>query len=300
MKKTEIKRILIPLDFSATAQLALEQGAFMASLLKADLYLLHIVEAMEFVYTLYDPITVMSIDTSEIEKSAKRNLDNQAEKIKKTYGIHVITLVGRGRVVAELNEIAIDHKIDLIVMGTHGTKGFQEFFLGSNAHKIITLSPCPIITFQSEQKKLGFRNIILPIDNSLHSRQKVDYVIEIATHYGAFVHLLGLVNTDEDIDENKFMIKIESVQSALENAKIEYDRKIVHGKNLAIEAIKYSNEVKADLIVTMTDHESDLTGMFLGAFAKQIVNHSRIPVMSIKPIEAHYETLDATIGSTPF
>jgi nucleotide-binding universal stress UspA family protein len=53
--------------------------------------------------------------------------------------------------------------------------------------------------------------------------------------------------------------------------------------------LKYGTEVDADLIMIMTDQESK-TGLFLGLVAKQIVNHSRIPVLSIKP---HYGTFDA-------
>ena len=71
MKKPEIKRILIPMDFSETGQLALEEGAFMASLFKAELYLLHVIELTEFIYSAYDPTSVIVIDTEEVEKNAK-------------------------------------------------------------------------------------------------------------------------------------------------------------------------------------------------------------------------------------
>ncbi|MGZ4035407.1 MAG: universal stress protein, partial [Bacteroidia bacterium] len=156
------------------------------------------------------------------------------------------------------------------------------------------------ITFQSFLKKPGFKNIVLPIDSSLHSRQKVDHAIEMASHFGATIKILGLVRTNEELDEKKFLIKIEAVEKALNKANINHDCKIVHGKNLAVETMQYSEEVKADLMMIMTDHESHLTGMFLGAFAKQIVNHSKIPVMSIKPIEGHYEPLDLSASSNPF
>lgn len=300
MKRLEIKRVLIPVDFSETGQLALEQGAYMASLFKAELYLLHVIEMVEFVYTAYDPVSVITVDTDEIEKNATKTLEEQGEKLKNKYGLEVTTLISRGRVVSELNEIAIDNKIDMIVMGTHGAKGFEEYFIGSNAHKITNLSPCPILTIQTHVKNIGFKNIVLPIDSSLHSRQKVDHAILMASHYGAFVHVLGLLETDDKIDENKFMIKLEAVENALKKDKVDYSRKIVHGKNLAAETMKFAEEVKGDLIIIMTDHESYYTGMFLGIFAKQIVNHSKIPVMSIKPLEGHYESMNLSASSNPF
>lgn len=296
MKKPTIKRILIPMDFSETGQLALEHGAFMASLFKADLYLLHVMEIFEYPYTLYDPLLIVPLDNDEFQKNIDNSMNEQAQKLRTQYGLHVVPIVSRGRVVTEIVATAKDKEIDLIVMGTHGAKGFEEFFVGSNAHRTVTISPCPVITIQTRTPKPGFTNIVVPIDNSLHSRQKIDYVIELASHYGAFVHLLGLMN--EDDNEKKFMLKIESVEKTLKQAKIGYDRKVLRGVNLAVEAMKFSEEVNANLIIIMTEHESHLNGMFLGAFAKQIINHSKIPVMSIRPIEGPYESMP--VGSNPY
>ena len=80
------------------------------------------------------------------------------------------------------------------------------------------MAPCPVITIQQHAKKLGFTNIVMPIDNSLHSRQKVDHVIRLASIYKANVHILGLLNSDEEIDKQKFNIKLESAENALKNA----------------------------------------------------------------------------------
>lgn len=296
MKKPAIKRILIPMDFSETGQLALEHGAFMASLFKADLYLLHVMELFEYPYTLYDPLLIVPLDNDEFQKNITKSMEEEAQKIRTQHGLNVIPIVTRGRVVTEIVETAKSNNIDLIVMGTHGAKGFEEFFIGSNAHRTVTVSPCPVITIQTQTQKKGFTNIVAPFDNTLHSRQKVDHLVLLAKQHGAFVHILGLMT--EDDDKNKFMIKIESIEEALKHAKISYECKIVRGANLAIEAMNYSNQVKGDLIITMTDHESHLNGIFLGAFAKQIINHSKIPVMSIRTIEGPYESMP--VGSNPY
>ena len=147
MKKPEIKRILIPTDFSETGHLALEHGAFMASLFKAELYLLHVMELFELPYTLYDPVLIRTSD-DEFQNNINKSLNEQAEKIRAQYGLNVVPIVSRGRVVTEIIEVAKEKQIDLIVMGTHGAKGFEEFFIGSNAHRTVTISPCPVITIQ--------------------------------------------------------------------------------------------------------------------------------------------------------
>ncbi|HEY0029864.1 MAG TPA: universal stress protein, partial [Bacteroidia bacterium] len=78
MKAITIQRILIPMDFSETALLALEQAAFMARLFKAELYMLHVIEMMEFAYTIYDPSLAIPLEDEEIEENVSMSLDEQA------------------------------------------------------------------------------------------------------------------------------------------------------------------------------------------------------------------------------
>lgn len=296
MKSFQIKRILIPTDFSETSVLAVEHAAFMARLFKADLYLFHTLEASETVYTIYNP-AIIDEEFKEAEKIAKKLLKDLAARLKKDYGVPINTLFTTGRAYSEIVEAVKEYAIDLVVMGTHGAKGFNEFFLGSNSYKTVTVCPCPVITVQTHAKKLGFTNIVLPIDDSLHSRQKVDYAITIAKKYASKIHVLGLLN--ENTDPEKFKIKLDSVEKLIKKAKLPYEVKSVKSDNTAATAMKHAKKVKADLIVVLTGHESRLTGMFLGAFEKQIVNHSRIPVMSIRQMEGNYESLSLAAAS-PF
>jgi nucleotide-binding universal stress UspA family protein len=300
MEAQKIDKILMPVDFSETGLLALEHATFMARLFNAELYLLYVVEIIEFPFNLNSPVLITAHDYDQIEEAAVEKLNNLAQKITSETSLRVTKLVTRGRVITGISEMAKEHKIDIIVMGTHGAKGFDEYFIGSNAHKAVTIAPCPVITIQQHAKKVGFKRIVMPIDNSLHSRQKVNTVVEIAGKYGAEVHILGLLNSNEVIDENKFNIKLDSVEKVIKENNLTYVRKLVKGENLAIAAMDYSKEINGDLIVIMTDHESNLTGMFLGAFSKQIINHSKIPVMSIKPLEGKFQSISLSGSSNPF
>lgn len=297
---TDIKRILVPTDFSETGMLALDHAVFMARLLKAHLYLLHVIEALEYTYSIYEPEVAVS-DTEGVHDIIQEKLERLADHISKTNGINVSTVVGSGRPASGIADAVADNNIDMIIMGTHGAKGFEEYFIGSNAHKVVTMAPCPVITVQQHATKMGFSNIVMPIDNSLYSRQKVDYVIKLARLYDSKVHILGLLNSDEEIDEKKFNIKLDSVENVLKKTDLRYMRKVVKGKNVAEEAIRYSEKEKADLLVIMTDHESTLKGAFLGSLAKQIVNHSRIPVLSIRPLqEGHLDPVHMSAANPLF
>lgn len=290
-----IKNILIPTDFSETATLAKAHGARMAQLFNAKIFLLHSVETTLYTAGVGEP--VLMPDMENIYKEATDQLKKAAEDIKTEYSVEVSTVIASGRPTAAIANAVKENAIDIIIMGTHGANGFEELFMGSNAHKVVTIATCPVITIRLTTKTIGFANIILPMGSYLHSRQKVNNAIELAKVYGSTIHVLGLLETNDREDDNKFSIKIESVEHALKYANINYTKKVLRANNPAVEAMKFSEEINADLILIMTEHESDLTGMFLGASAKQIVNHSKIPVMSIRPEETMIETFDPEGGT---
>lgn len=284
MKKFQIRKILIPTDFSKTSLLAVEQAAFMAQLCKADLYLLHMVEISDTVYNIYNPAVVIN-DYGEVEKLALKQVIELAAKLKKKYGIEIMSICKGGHTTSGIIETVEEKKIDIVVMGTHGASGFDEFFMGSNAYKTVTICPCPVITIQTHSKKIGFTNIVLPIDDCVYSRQKVDSTIELAKQYAAKINIFGFMEKGADVDIEKFKVKIASVEKAVVKAALPYEIKIVKGNDFAESVMTYSKKIKADLLVVLTDHESHIKSMFLGVFAKKVVNHSRIPVMSIRPID---------------
>ena len=289
MNSVNIHRILIPVDFSAAGESAVEHGAYLANAFRADILLLHIVSGVnEYPRGWFNDENPAS-DKGTIQNTVAKKLSELAENITKKYGVYVETMLTTGKPATRISEIVVEKDMDLIVMGTHGANGFEEFFVGSTAHKVVNLSPCPVITVRDGSNPSGIKSIVLPIDESMHSRQKVKNVLPIATKCNAVVHVLGLVQSSDKSDIAKFNIKVNSVEEAILKAGLKYITKVVKGTNIAMETMKYAEEVNAEMLTIMTDHESNMTGMFMGAFARQIVNHSKIPVLSIKPVTGNYE-----------
>lgn len=287
MKSFKIQKILIPIDFSETSLLAIEHGAFMAKLFKAELILLHVLEKHWESFNIVVPEVVIE-NLSEFTDKIEAKLNELAENIRKEYGVLSTIISATGNIFNEIIEASKDSKADLVIMGTHGVSGFEEFFVGSNTYKVVTKSVCPVISVQTHAKKIGFKDILLPIDNSLHSRQKVNYAIGLAKQYGSKIHIVGLLDTDDIIVAKKMDIILDQVQKYIEENELSFSREILNGKNQSVTTLKYADKVNADLIVIMTDQEEDLSGFFIGPYAQQVVNHSKIPVMSIKPHEGIY------------
>ena len=279
-----IKRILIPYDFSETAALALEHGVFMAKLSKAEITLLHVIESYSFASAITNAFSKTQSEYEEkVESSANDKFREMADKIHHQSGIVVNFQTVRGKIYRSIVTAAKDNTVDVIIMGTHGSSGFQEYLVGSNTYKVVSSAPCPVISVQTHAKKVGFHDIVLPIDNSGTSRQKVPLVIELAKQYKSVVHIAGLMTlTDVDL-QRRFEVKVHQVKDFIEEHEVAHTVKIFKGDNPTTTLTDYSTQINADLMVIMTDQEG--SGMFMGSAAQQLVNHSKIPIMSIRPDE---------------
>lgn len=222
MKTFDIKNILIPLDFSETSLLALDHAVFMARLYKAEITLLHVVET--FMFTSAITFTDTGNDlASIINEKAEEKLRNTANEILDKSGVKVNIKLVTGRIYKSIIEVANASKADVIIMGTHGVSGFREFVIGSNAFRVVTEAPCPVISVQTNSRKIGYTSIILPIDNSLASRQKVSYAADMALKYNCHIHIVGLVNENDDNFMRALNLKISQVETYLKEHKVLFD-----------------------------------------------------------------------------
>ncbi len=290
MKNTNLHRILIPVDFSPAGESAIQSGTYLANIFRADILLLHVMRGIQEYPTEWFGSENRGSSKESVEAKVSEKLKEHAEHIAKKYGVYVQDVITTGSPSVKITEAVAERDMDLIVMGTHGASGFEELFMGSTAAKIVNLSPCPVLTIRDGFQLSGFKSIVLPIDHSMHSRQKVKNVLPIAAKCNALVHILGLLHDSDKSEIAKFNIKLDSVEEAAERLGLTCVRKVVKGSNIAMEAIKYAENVNAEMLAIMTDHESNMTGMFMGAFARQIVNHSKVPVLSVKPITGPYES----------
>jgi nucleotide-binding universal stress UspA family protein len=287
----EIKRILIPYDFSETADLSLEHAVFMAKLLKADIYMLHILESVSF--TSAFGAAFGSVD-KKLESESNAKLEEMAHHIYSNSGVTVKCFTEVGRIYKKIVEVAKRESIDIIIMGTHGASGYTKFRAGTNTSKVVEEAVCPVISVQKLSHRVGFKKIVIPIDNTPQSRQKVSYALEVARAYQAHVYVVGLVNFSNEENVRKFHIKVDQVQEWLAEHEITSEKKFVEGDNLAKMTMQVAEDLDADLIVIMTEQEPSITGLFLGTYATQVVNHSKIPVMAVHPQSSDLST--ATLG----
>lgn len=292
-------KILIPVDFSATSLLAIKHGAFTAQLTKCDVYLLHVINSQFAAGDMFLPVVQLENKT-DFQKMIDAKLEELAHQINKDYGVRVISVSRTGVPSKEINAFAEEIKASLIVMGTHGYSPLEELVIGSNALKVITKSPCPTMVMSSEADHKGYQRIVLPIDSSANSRQKVIFAIEFAKHFSAELHAVALMDESEEELAEEMELILHQIQTRAEDHNIVYHSDVIKNvTNRAKATVEHANKLGADLVIIMTDQDAELSGFFLGPYSQQVIHLSKVPTIAIKPLDlsgANANILGGTSG----
>ncbi|OAI48052.1 hypothetical protein AYO44_01220 [Planctomycetaceae bacterium SCGC AG-212-F19] len=142
----DLKRILLPTDFSKYSQNALKYGAALADKFGAQLYLLHVVQNIGLLIPDMVNVTPPVMPSSEQMGAAVREALGKLVKDAGLEPFKVEIAIREGSAFYEIIQFAKDQEIDLIVMGTHGHTGLAHVLLGSVTEKVVRKAPCPVLT----------------------------------------------------------------------------------------------------------------------------------------------------------
>lgn len=287
--------ILVPLDFSEVAQNALGHALKVADVYKNEITLLHIMDEGNFIGNLFG-----GNNNAELVKEAiDMKLDKMIAEAHKQYpNIKINKLIESGRIYKVITNIANDGNYDSIIMGTNGASGLQQI-TGSNASRVINYAKVPVVVVKEKSIGNGYEKIVLPIDLTRESRQKVRWAVHVAKKFNSTIHVIYENTTNEEF-RNRIHAVINQTQDILDSNGAKY---ILRGleedkypDSFAEDTLAYANEIDADLIMIMSQQEKGFNEFLLGSYAQQIVNNGgRIPIMCINSNDAGI-ILDGVFG----
>jgi len=144
------KKIFWPTDFSEPSYDSLKTAHELALLFSSELYIVHVITPLHPLVEIPQDRPNFNVPSylDELKLSAKKSLQEVIDKkIEKKLAVHAIVL--HGDVVVEITRIAERESIDLIVIATHGTTGWQRFFFGSVAEKEVRIASSPVLIIQA-------------------------------------------------------------------------------------------------------------------------------------------------------
>jgi nucleotide-binding universal stress UspA family protein len=272
-----MKTILVAIDFSKNAEHALEYALVYAQKLEATIYLIWVDN------TVSDEMVLDTIK-GDIRLEKKEYLKRLTTKYQdKLLGGKFEVILRKGRVYQEVAKAANQIKADMIFAGTHGVSGYEQHWIGSNAYRIVTQAPCPVFTIRSCYNfGNSINRILLPLDNSLETKEKLPFVANLALKFNAKVYLLKVYNTPINAIKKRIDKYGDDAVKCLSDRGVNYILDKIEVKNVAASIIDYSNNNKIDLITIMTDQGTTTANKFLGSYSKQLINNSLIPVSSVR------------------
>lgn len=268
----EMENIIVGIDFSKGSECAIELSVDIANRMSLDLKMVYV-----------------SSTSQESGNSSEAKVQTKIEELVKKYQPCLTSTVmsyeiTEGKVSQELARIAKQDEAVMVVVGTHGTSGYEKDWIGRNAYKTIEDTECPVLTIRENfdfNKEL--ENIVLPIDSSMDTRQKVPFTIKMAKLFNSKIHILGLYSSESIMPMvDKY---VDQVEKFVKSYNIEYTVEKTGSENITNSTLEYAEKMNADLIVIMTEQEKKLTNIVLGSYAQQMIHHSMIPVLTIHPEE---------------
>lgn len=276
-----MKTIISAVDFSDCSINALEHAVSIAKKSGSDILMLWV----------NNPYTTKTILSSDMSDDLVEEVEHQFTRLISKYGPELKNskidyIIREGKVYKEVVNQARESEAWLIVAGTHGSSGFEELWMGSNANRIVTSAPCPIITIRSGiEISRNLERIVMPMDSTMETRQKVPFTCELAQAFDAEVHVLAVYTTIVEDVRGRVLSYAKQATKYLKENGVRYQLAEVEAENLSTTTIEYAKKADANLISIMTEQEKTASNLWLGPYAQQMVHHSPIPVLSIHPKE---------------
>ncbi|MFA5419168.1 MAG: universal stress protein [Bacteroidales bacterium] len=271
-----MKRIVVAVDFSNGSIHALEYAINIANKVKSEIMMI-------WVDKVSSPESIYAVSKQNYRPEVIKRFTELVDKYQPLCtGGKLGFKLRKGKIYYEIVTTAKTKKAELIVTGSHGVSGFEEYWIGSNANRIVASAGCPVITVRNGfDIKDNLETIVMPIDNSNHTLIKVPFTARIAKIFNATVHIYAIYSTNLKTMRRRVENFAEKAKKYLEKENVNYVMETVQTQSSTKSTIDYAKELNADLISIVTEQDERKETGLIAPCAQQLVNHSPIPVLCV-------------------
>ncbi|WP_425391047.1 universal stress protein [Ekhidna sp.] len=274
-----MKQILVPYDFSNVAEHALDFACQIADKSEGNILLLNVIEHPTA--DSFKTMGIQNVDPMEqlyIKKMYEQVQEKLAEVVSKAKYTDdkIFTKIQLGNAFNTIIDQITEESVDLLIVGTEGAEGINEFFVGSNTEKIVRKAKCPVISVNEKVDMEPIEKIVFASDFLNTDDFFIERVKSLQSMMGAQLNIVK-INTPASFTSTRHDLK--QMNDFVEKYGIEnYSIEIYNYKNEEDGIIMYAEDTNADMIALGT-HQRKGVGHFLaGSIAEDVVNHASIPV----------------------
>lgn len=268
-----MKKILVPCDFSKPAINAFRFALDVASQSKGTIHLLHVIELP----IMHDTVLMPVLNFEEqLLKDLRENAETGFKKITDKYteaGVKVIAKTVFGSVSRMIQDYIEKESIDIAVMGSHGASGLREFFIGSNAEKMVRNSPVPVLVIK-DYRKGPIKNIVFP--NTLDTENQEDLVMKVKALQHFFKAQLHIVWINTPLNFTSDTLTSERLEAFAKRFMLkDYTISVFNHTDEERGILEFSNSIKGDLIAMGTHGRKGVAHLVNGSLAEDVANHNK-------------------------
>lgn len=280
------KHILVPVDYSEKAVFGLQMAA---NLLKASGGKVSVINVLKGV----DPIWSDFFTDEErnvLLVKLKKHLLNFTHQYIDTNKYDVECFIEKGRLCDTILGKVEELDISLIIMGTSSVDNIKKWIIGTNALRVVSEALCPVITLKEKPKTETIKRIILPLDVTKESREKVTTAVHLAKENNAEICIVSAYTLSDEIIIKTLESHQKQVVDFIESHHVKVSSSLLKVGDRVDGVLNYMEEKEGDIVLITTHQQLEIVNSFLGSFAQSIIKKSKIPVMSLVPKIKHYVT----------
>jgi nucleotide-binding universal stress UspA family protein len=289
------EKILIPLDGSELAEVALPYVAELAGRLGSEIILIYVSDSGETAHNRISNFYIQRI-ADDTRRAVKKYVKKPGEKETK-----VSSEILAGYPAEEIVDYADKADVSLIVMATHGRSGVRRWPLGSVTDKVVRSTKRPIAIIRAKgahpavREKGMFNRALVPLDGSKQGEAVIPYIEGLASKLKTEVIVLQVLSPDWFIDSADQAKQVESLRTSSKD----YVNKVASQLNqkglaaraevrevkmdtVAEEIIKGADEVNADIIAMSTHGRSGLSRWTFGSVADRVLQGGNTPLLLVR------------------
>lgn len=263
-----MKTILVPFDFSECATDALRVAAKLARLSGAGIDIVHV----------YEQMTDFHTGNQRLREGIEARLDRVPE-LPFLAGIELRKFMLRQMTVTDMFRNERLAQVDLVVMGSHGARGIRGL-VGSTTQRVVRIAPMPVLVIKHAIEDLSVSDVVYASTFTPEDGAKFEAFLPLLRLFGPRIHLVK-INTPTTFERSEDAGR--AIDGFLQRHELDrYTVTIYNDLSIEEGILNFARGIDADLIAMATHGRTGFFHVVNGSITEDIVNHTSIPVLSIK------------------
>ena len=273
----QLKKIIVPTDFSVSAKNSLEYAVALAKRVQGDIILYHAYPIP--IVDVNMPASVFLQVTQELESNSKEQLENICSELKNKLAAEAKCsyIIAQDFDPVKVVNAASENSADLIIMGTHGTSGIAEFIMGTNTARVVERADCPVLAIPENTTYKPIQKILFTTDYHDTDFTTLKSIVPLATLFNAEIIVMHVFQQDKKLESHMLEWFKEELGNHISYKNISYV--LEENENISDAINNYAEKNNISILVASTRRRNLMEKIFHTSITKKLTYHVHVPFL---------------------